>query len=415
MKKNKIYLILAIITSLILFTTAAVCNQCSAAEDPAPGEEEPPDEEPPEEEPPDEEPPEEEEPDENLSSPNIDLEIYEGPVYSEADEVCYYRVKAIVSGNPVPNVEFSRDDSGGSWGGLKAQVNLNDPSDSYTLTATAVNSEGEDTDSITLNWDCNRNPVISEIILMGDHFAGVEYEVSVAASDPDDDMLSYKWSAEGGTIDDDTEESIVWTTPDTPGNYDLTVVVKDGKGGQDSKTATVEVTGLSMVINLPIVACEGGYVVKDEFVRGCHEIYIGDSAGNHASRGFISFDISSLSGVTIKSATLTLSLDQRLNKPEDAFEKFYINWTSWGPVPLEPDTYYMAGAYIETYPGSTSGNINLEDDEEMINAIQRHINEGKPRFQLVLRFHYPSVDDEGDWDGLRYLQSDINLKVEYIP
>ena len=50
MKKRKIYLILAIITSLLLFTTGALCNQCSKAEDPLTVEEEPPEEESPKEE-----------------------------------------------------------------------------------------------------------------------------------------------------------------------------------------------------------------------------------------------------------------------------------------------------------------------------------------------------------------------------
>lgn len=91
---------------------------------------------------------------EELSPPTIDLMIYQGPTYSEADGVCYYRIKSVVTGVPVPIVTFSKDDSAGAWGKYKAQVNLH-PNEVYTLTATAINSEGSDTDSITLHWGCD--------------------------------------------------------------------------------------------------------------------------------------------------------------------------------------------------------------------------------------------------------------------
>ncbi|MCL5072240.1 MAG: hypothetical protein M1308_15315 [Actinobacteria bacterium] len=87
-------------------------------------------------------------------APTINLEIFEGPTYSAGDDICYYRVKAIVTGDPVPAVSFSKDDSAGVWGPLKAQVNLTRNSPNYTLTAIAKNSAGQAMDSITLNWGC---------------------------------------------------------------------------------------------------------------------------------------------------------------------------------------------------------------------------------------------------------------------
>jgi len=181
MKKNKLFIFIVILTLVCLVSFTALCNQCSLVDESLtkeePPEEEPPDEEPPdeepleeeppeeeplEEEPLDEEPPEEEPPDEELSEPTIDLEIYEGPIYSEADWVCYYRIKAIVTGNPNPEVEFSRDDSGGSWGTTKCQINLHDPSETYNLTATATNPEGTASDSIELSWGCEEEIIEEE-------------------------------------------------------------------------------------------------------------------------------------------------------------------------------------------------------------------------------------------------------------
>ena len=86
--------------------------------------------------------------------PTIELSIYEGPTYAEVSGVCYYRIKADITGSPIPDVDFSKDDSGGTLGDLKCQVNINNPGDTYTLIAVAKNSEGTDDDSIELTWGC---------------------------------------------------------------------------------------------------------------------------------------------------------------------------------------------------------------------------------------------------------------------
>ena len=83
--------------------------------------------------------------------PDIKLEIYQGPEHAQEGNICYYRIKAIVSGIPEPNIIFSKDDSNGTWGNNISQVNLKE-NESYTLTATAVNSLGEASSSITLDW-----------------------------------------------------------------------------------------------------------------------------------------------------------------------------------------------------------------------------------------------------------------------
>ena len=183
MRKNKLYFFLSILTIIFLFSFAALCTQCGtateeekigieeeeeavAAEEEAVAEEE---EAVAEEEvteegeaAAEEEVTEEEEEAvaEEKEAPTIELEIYEGPTYSAADDVCYYRVKAVITGKPSPTIEFSRDDSHGAWGSKKAQVNLTRDVPTYTLNVSATNSEGEATDSIELNWGCG--PLVVE-------------------------------------------------------------------------------------------------------------------------------------------------------------------------------------------------------------------------------------------------------------
>ena len=94
-------------------------------------------------------------------APTITLEIYDGP--TPANGIYYYRIKAVVTGNPAPEVEFSKDDSNGAWGPQKAQVNLYNLGEAYTLTATAANSKGSDTDSIELSWGSELGEQSSEI------------------------------------------------------------------------------------------------------------------------------------------------------------------------------------------------------------------------------------------------------------
>lgn len=84
--------------------------------------------------------------------PTIGLTIIEGPISEEG--ICYYRVQADTRGSPSPNITFNRDDSNGAWGADKAQINLSGPDDTFTITATAVNTAGSATDSITLAWGC---------------------------------------------------------------------------------------------------------------------------------------------------------------------------------------------------------------------------------------------------------------------
>jgi hypothetical protein len=87
-------------------------------------------------------------------APTIKLSIYEGPTYSSAGDLCYYRIQATVTGTPTPKITFSKDDSNGAWGKNKVQINLSRTSPDYTLTATAKNSAGTATDSIKLSWGC---------------------------------------------------------------------------------------------------------------------------------------------------------------------------------------------------------------------------------------------------------------------
>jgi hypothetical protein len=173
MKKKKLFIILFIIIAAFVFTTAQICNQCGIT-------------------------PSQETKDDIAGDTDIDdtgaattagdtsagttattitgepqapeiveLDIFMGPEYHEESGFCFYRIEAIVTGNPVPDIFFSRDDSDGAWGDNICQVNIEDPSDTYTLTVTATNSEGEDEATYDFAWGCDGEgpepePVVAE-------------------------------------------------------------------------------------------------------------------------------------------------------------------------------------------------------------------------------------------------------------
>ena len=82
-------------------------------------------------------------------SVTIDLRIEEGPTYSPDSDIFYYRVRAIVTGDPLPTVSFSKDDSNGVWGSTITQVNLR-KGQSYNLGAIASNTYDRKNANITL-------------------------------------------------------------------------------------------------------------------------------------------------------------------------------------------------------------------------------------------------------------------------
>jgi hypothetical protein len=363
--------------------------------------------------------------------PTVELEVYMGPEYIAAQDLCFYRVEARVKGDPLPDkAVFSRDDSNGAWGLFKAQVNLTMSEPEYTLTATVTTSKDTDTDSIDLSWECdgiNRDPEITAINLSETNpSVDEQYAVTAVASDPDGDDLEYKWSvsAGGGTIANDTTNPMQWKTPNATGTYTIEVTITDGKGGTVTETKDVDV-GLPAPppiadVYLTQVISEGGYIEKDGWVNkgGC--VYAGDSgnpgapdpavAGYKPVRGFVSFDISGLAGATIKEATLFFDLKKKSGDPS-TFGNVHIEKVYWGPEQLVQDDFDLGKDNIISYADYGNGNYKVTA-QTLEDLLQDSIKAGDPRFQIRIRFGV-GTDNDGIWDGLEYDQDDVSLQVVY--
>ncbi|MBU4292788.1 MAG: hypothetical protein KJ770_01880 [Actinobacteria bacterium] len=372
------------------------------------------------------------------AKPTIRLKIYEGPLYSASDDTCYYKVKAVVTGRPAPTIKFSKDDSEGLLGSGMAQINLKRNMKTYTLTATASNSQGTVMDSITLNWGCNSNPAISEVKLSSDIvYVDKQYELTVKASDSDGDKLTYKWTVSGGALIADNLETVKWNTPSKSDNYEVKVVVQDSKGASSSKSIPVYVGSVEVAqttqppqtspsttappttspptspqqtsLDLPKKTNEGGYLEYGGETFAGGNIYAGDSANNKPCVGFISFNIASIAGKTIEAATLTLGSAAVQGDPLEYLDAFWINVVEWGAEPIIQSDFILQGIAIQSF---NSSNITCTA-EKLKSELQKAINNGKSRFQIRVHFSGPWTDTDGSRDGWEYAQTSVNLNVKY--
>ena len=85
-------------------------------------------------------------------------------------------------------------------------------------------------------------------------------QVTCTASSPDGGELSYEWSTTGGNISG-TGPEVIWTAPGEVGMYDITVVVTDGQGRQETESiALIASNGFPPIIEGLIVTAEHPYL-----------------------------------------------------------------------------------------------------------------------------------------------------------
>jgi hypothetical protein len=110
------------------------------------------------------------------------------------------------------------------------------PAGSYNVTVTVTDDRGgEVTDYVTITVRANSPPTITSLVTNATWVSpSSSLQVTCTASDSDNDELSYEWTATGGNISG-TGAAVNWTAPQETGTYNVTVVVKDGYGGEDTR------------------------------------------------------------------------------------------------------------------------------------------------------------------------------------
>jgi hypothetical protein len=144
-------------------------------------------------------------------------------------------------------------------------------SGSYNLTVTVTDSRGDNaTKQITIPVRANESPTISSLVASAAWTSpSGSLQVTCTASDPDGDLLSYEWTTNGGKISG-TGAVVNWTAPQAIGTYNVTVVVKDGYGGEDTKFVPLSVTlGPPPTIEKLVVTPEGHIFLREATHSGC--------------------------------------------------------------------------------------------------------------------------------------------------
>jgi len=270
--------------------------------------------------------------DSNNVSPTINLEISEGPIYSASDDVCYWRVIAIVTGNPTPKITWSQDYSNGSFGEKIAQINLTRDNPQYTLTATAVNSTGSATDNIELTWGCDD----------GDDEEETSSEETVA----------------------EVEEE-----PEVYGESLKSIGAKSSISGQIIESLTVFIAGDS---------------------SGTPAIYVGDTVSNLKIIGFLSFDVSELAGENVLAAWLNIKAN-RIGSPSGS--TFSIGDINYGNT-LDPSDYSLAPVHL--FGRSLGYSDFSFSNDQLKNAVQSALNDGRQYYQVKLEILYQGNNDTAD-------------------
>ena len=154
---------------------------------------------------------------------------------------------------------------------------------------------------------------------------------------------------------------------------------------------------------------EGGTVYEPaaslDVVNGT--ILAGDTSSNFIARGFMSFDISSLSGKTVTAANLDLSSCTAMQDPFAGLAGIWVGDVQYA-LPLDQTDYDVPGSGIKlltSLPGST---IDVKAN------LQTRATEGKSRFQIRLHPAGPS-DTDGQADYITCGASGPKLTITYQP
>jgi hypothetical protein len=389
-------------------------------------------------------------------APVISLTLTNGPELLEDDSGRYrFEIEAEATGRPAPLVAFNRNDLLDEFAANRTVIILN-AGESFTVIATAVNKAGsasaslelitaeedkeeEDTDSSsgqsnpespgggsTPKPQENTPPTISNITLSSDLIkTGMEYTLSVQASDVDGDAMTYEWSATGGTFQNKNANPATWHAPDLAGSCTITVTVSDGRGGQAVATENVTVTFMLIPMNQSVtlspVIAETGYIVKETSVFMLPttalggRIFAGDSPGNKGCRAYMSFDINSLAGANVQSVELRLSEPGSIANPA-SLNVLWVGVVEYGSRPLELSDYNLSGVGIQNFNNyditlySQIGGPNPLLAQELQKKIDKKSGRSPKFGQCTLPL---MTNNNSQFDGVDFKKGMMTLKVVY--
>lgn len=306
-------------------------------------------------------------------APLIELEIYDGPDYVESEDMVFYRVEAMASGTPEPEITFSEDDQVRLLAKDRVEVAVKAGS-SYELTATAANSRGTATVTISLMGEYEKEPALPA----AQESTESQAETTLAETEPE-------VTAEEPEPEEEPEEEPLPEEEAEP--------VEEGP----------------TEASLEVEVSQSGSIYQVTAARFASSVIAGDTSDNESISGYISFDISSLAGKEVQSASLEMTAMPVIGNVT-SFGFLRVGTLDYGT--LEVADRNIPASLLVQLPNSTT-DINYGEDN-LKNALQSKIDAGSNRFQLKLYWSHPSSNGNGEQDTLAYHFDSIHIRVEYI-
>lgn len=174
----------------------------------------------------------------------------------------------------------------------------------YTITVTISDRKGGSAQSsLTMTVGANQSPVISSLVANPTSvLLGSSTIVTCVATDPDGDVVRYSWTASEGTISG-VGNKVTWIAPGKGGNFNVTVILSDGKGGETRGNVMIAVSAATKTVTFNVVKEESG-TVDSGGDKDNSRYLAGDDEKNVGYCAFWSYDIWSLQGANIMDAKL---------------------------------------------------------------------------------------------------------------
>jgi len=148
------------------------------------------------------------------------------------------------TGSDGDELSYNWSASAGELNGEGANVTWIAPNSvgSYNITVTVVDGRGDEfTKQATILVRANRAPTISDLVAdAGWTLPSGTVQLTCTTSDPDEDELSYEWTASAGDVSG-TGEAVNWTAPQEVGVHNITVVVTDDHGSSATRLLRISV------------------------------------------------------------------------------------------------------------------------------------------------------------------------------
>ena len=162
--------------------------------------------------------------------------------------------------------------------------------------------------------------------------------------------------------------------------------------------------------DIPFVRSECGNIIGGIAYSDDPVIYPGDNGENDLEvRGFMSFDTSGLAGATVIESKISATADALFGTPFDTYGPLIIKAVHWGSRAFTPADYDLSGVELGSFTKKNFGmqNKNLKED------LQRAIDSGSGRHQLIFYFEMSGTDGDGQADSITYYLEGISLNITY--